>query len=246
MHARFIRLTWENPAQTIATVTLQPDRPYFFTAGQYADITIPYDQPDGRGVTRTMTFSSSPNQKSLSFTTRLDSTSTSTYKKSLQQLRPGDRISLTDSMGDMVLPLDSAVPLVFVAGGIGIASYASMVRWLREQSDIRQATLLYNVSNTSDIIFQELFDEYGNLATVHKALYTTDSKASDSGWTGDIRSVRLTAGDVAAALLPDAQIYISGSESMVGEIRGDLENKYSIPQYRIASDYFDGYTARDL
>lgn len=145
-------------------------------------------------------------------------------------------------MGDMVLPLDSSMPLVFVAGGLGIASYVSMISWLTEQQDARDITLLYAVSNTSDIIFQEQFDAYSSVGRFTKVLYTTDHKAGGISWAGEIVKSRITAADIIARAKPDAQIYLSGTESMVEQLRHDLQQKYAVPQYRIAFDFFEGYT----
>lgn len=242
MQARFIRLVWENDAKTIATVHCMPDRPYYFTAGQYADITIPHDHPDSRGTTRTMTFSSAPTDKLLAFTTRYGAHGNSTYKQRLLALPPNTPMTLTDAMGDMVLPLDAAVPLVFVAGGIGIASYVSMVRWLRSQQDTRNITLLYAVRDVRDIVFQPVFDEYAAIGTMRKVLYTTDNKAAPLGWNGTVMASRLTSAHINAAALPEAQIYISGAEAMVEQLRTELQRDFGIEHYRIAYDYFDGYT----
>jgi hypothetical protein len=41
---------------------------------------------------------------------------------------------------------------------------------------------------------------------------------------------------------PESQIYLSGSEQMVEQLRTALQKDYKIPQYRLAFDYFDGYT----
>jgi hypothetical protein len=40
----------------------------------------------------------------------------------------------------------------------------------------------------------------------------------------------------------ETQIYLSGSESLVEQLRQSLQQDYKIPQYRLAFDFFDGYT----
>lgn len=242
MRAQFIDYIWENPSHTIATVRLIADKPYYFTPGQYADIVIPHDKPDARGTTRTMTFSSLPSDKYITFTTRFSQKAGSTYKRTLQGLDVHSPVTLTDPMGDMVLPLDSAIPLVFVAGGLGIASYVSMVRWLIDKSDWRDITLLYAVRDTGDIIFQDEFDGYEDGVKLKKVLYTTDNKAGSLHWNGDIEQARLTSKDIVRFVKPNSQIYISGAEKMVEQLRIELEKEHGIPQYRIAHDYFDGYS----
>jgi ferredoxin-NADP reductase len=241
MHARFVRYDWENDAKTVATFYLQPDKPYYFTAGQYADITVPHDAADARGLTRTMSWTTSPSEKLLGFTTKFTDTD-STYKQALLSLSPGDTVTLTDSMGDMVLPLDSRQPLVFVAGGLGIASYVSMAKWLAEQQDARQVTLLYAVRNIGDIIFQETYDRYQHIGSLTRVLYTTDQKANAINWPGEIRNTRLTGADIMKYAGNDAMVYISGTETMVEQLQQELQTVHKLPQYRLAFDYYDGYT----
>jgi ferredoxin-NADP reductase len=242
MHARFVKHTWQNTGQTTGTFYVQPDKPYYFTAGQYADIGIPHDKPDKRGMTRTMTYSTSPREPLLGFTTKFSPGADSSYKQALLALRPGDIVNLTDAMGDMVLPLDSSIPLVFTAGGLGIASFVSMVKWLTEQNDARKIVLLYAVRSTTDIIFQKEFDEYARIGSVSKVLYTTDHKADSLAWKGTVKKSRLTSSEIASHLTPDSQVYISGAEKMVEQLQQELQKEFNLPQYRLAFDFFEGYT----
>lgn len=241
MQARFVRLDWENATRTIGTVYFKPDKPFYFTAGQYTDLTVPHDNPDNRGLTRTMTISSSPDDAFIAITTRFDGR-LSTYKRALLDLQPNAAVSLSDAMGDMVLPLDATVPLVFVAGGVGIASYISIARWLRARDDMRQMRLLYAVRDIRDIIFQDVFDDDQFEGHLTKHLFTTDNKTASTVWNGSIKKSRLTAADIVSAMPPESQIYLSGAQSMVESLRAELETTHNVPQYRIAFDYFDGYS----
>jgi ferredoxin-NADP reductase len=241
MNARFINLEWENDARTIGTIYLQPDKPYYFTPGQYAGITVPHDNPDSRGLTRTMTFSSSSLDRLLACTIRFGN-SQSTYKHALLALKPGSKVGITDAMGDMVLPLDESIPLVFVAGGLGIASYVSMVRWLTTQKDKRDITLLYAVRDIGDIIFRKHFDAYSSIGTFKNILFTTDHKVDSLLWNGEINKSRLTSADIHKYISDPTQVYLSGAEQMVEQFRRELLDTYKLPQYRLVFDFFDGYT----
>jgi ferredoxin-NADP reductase len=243
MHARYIRTVWENEAHTIGTFYFKPDKPFYFTAGQYTSLTIPHDNPDRRGLTRTMTVSSSPSSPTIGFTTRFSPHNNNrTYKKALLALKPGDAAAITNPMGDLVLPLDDSVPLIFVAGGLGIASYISMMHWLVEQKDVRDVTLLYAVRSTDDIIFQDIFDAYSSIGRSIRVLYTTDHKIAEYPWNGIVKKARLTSKEIMQYVQPTSQIYISGAEHMVEQLYHELLDMYKIPQYRIAFDYFEGYT----
>lgn len=240
MQARFIRFEWDNPARTIGSVYLKPDKPYYFTAGQYCDITVVHEHPDHRGLTRTMTLSSAPRDSFLRFTMKFSGRNSS-FKKALQHTAAGTPITVTDAMGDMVLPLDASIPLVFVAGGLGIASYISMIQWLTANKDKRDITLLYAVRNIDDIIFQAQFDAYAAIGNLKKVLYTTDHKADALPWKGNLQKARLTSGDIVRYAKPEAQVYLSGSQSMIEQLQQELIRTHKIPQYRLAFDYFEGY-----
>lgn len=242
MRATFVSRGWDNEAGTIGSFYFKPLGQYRFTAGQYADITVPHENPDSRGQTRTMTFSSSPEEKLLRITTRLGPDK-STYKQALLGLKPGDEVNLTDGMGDMVLPLDPAVPLVFVAGGVGIASYTGMLQWLLEHRDARDITLLYSVRDAGDIVFSKLINRYGGFHPLTSIIYAPAIESAPRTWKGKVISRRLTAAGVMEFVKPEAQIYLSGTEQMVEQLRHGLLDNHKIPQYRIAFDYFSGYTS---
>ncbi len=243
MRAVYVKRHWENEAQTIMSFYFKPESQFRYEAGQYTDIIIAHAQPDERGTTRTMTLSSSPHEELLCITTRVNGDILSTYKQSLLALRPGEAVTITDPMGDMILPLTTDTPLVFVAGGVGIASFSGIVRQLLYMQEKRAVTLLYAASSTSDMALQEVFDRYAELCPLTRYIYTPsvntpyDSTASPV----ELRSTRLSAADIVAALQPESQIYLSGSMRMVESLRSSLETDYSIPQYRIVFDYFDGY-----
>lgn len=240
MKARYTTIKWENEAQTVASFFFKPDKPYYFTAGQYADFSVPSATSDPRGLARTMTIMTSPSEKQIGFTSRM-SGAQSNYKSSLLRLKPGDVISVTEPMGDLVLPLDESIPLVFIAGGVAIASYISMIRWLTEQNDKRSITLLYAVRNRNDIIFQHELDAYASIGELRKILYTTDTKLSADDWDGDYKQARLTSRDVIQYLPPDGQVYLSGTERMVEQLRRELEHDHGVEHYRIVFDYYEGY-----
>ena len=225
MRASFVRLQWENATQTIATFFFRPASVYRYEAGQYAVISLPHVSPDQRGISRTMTLSSSPDDELLAFTMRITNggnAGSSSFKHALLQLQPGDEITVFESLGDLVLPLDTSIPLVFIAGGVGIASFTGMTTWLTQHGESRDVQLHYVVARPEDVVMQSVFD---NLT---KRICTPDVK-------------RLTAPDILATAKPDSLFYLSGTEKLVETLRQDLIS-HGILQSSIVFDYFDGYS----
>ena len=93
----------------------------------------------------------------MTITTKFNNESSS-FKKALKQLQPGDEILMSDPMGDFVLPMLIQTPLIFVAGGIGITPFHSILSWLTATKENRPIKLLYAVNTEDEIIFQETFD----------------------------------------------------------------------------------------
>ena len=113
-------------AENIVTFFFKPEQSVQYTAGQFVELTIPHNNPDKRGIKRWLTLSSSPKQALLSITTKFASTSSS-YKTALLKLEPGTELNMSSPIGDFVLPKLSQTPLIFVAGGIGITPFHSML-----------------------------------------------------------------------------------------------------------------------
>lgn len=200
----------------------RPEQPPRFVAGQYVDLQLPNVTGDPRGASRVLTFTSLPNDPLLSFVLKHFELQ-SPYKQRLQELEPGEEAGVNDAMGDLVLPKDPNTPLVFLAGGIGMASYAGMLRELLARKEERPVFLFYSLRSRREQIFQELTDAY---PLQLKQIVLAPN--------------RLTAQEVKDSTPPDALIYLSGSQSFVEGLRGDLES-LGTSHEQIVFDYFDGY-----
>jgi ferredoxin-NADP reductase len=145
MYARYVRMQWENNAHTIATFYFAPESRYRFEAGQYAVLNVPHPNTDNRGTQRTMTISSSPDDELIAFTMKIYANGSS-FKRALLSLKPEEEITVQESLGDLVLPLPATIPLVYIAGGVGVASFTGMVRWLTSHEDDLEIQLNYLVA----------------------------------------------------------------------------------------------------
>src|SRR5690348_14324223 len=136
----------EPTAANIRTFWFKPERPVQYTAGQFTELYLPHDNADNRGQRRWFTVSSSPTDAMLSITTKYAGDQSSTFKKTLFSLKDGTPLKLADPMGDFVLPKDKTIPLVFVAGGIGVTPMHSMIKYLNDTHEKRTIHLIYAVT----------------------------------------------------------------------------------------------------
>src|ERR671931_2507347 len=103
-----------------------------FAPGQYFFVTLPdLGYQDDKGLRRHITVVTSPNEKGvLGFATRMRD---SAFKRSLRELPVGTEVEVEPPKGTFALPEDSSRPLVFVAGGIGITVFRSMLRYVQAE-----------------------------------------------------------------------------------------------------------------
>lgn len=210
-------------APTIWEYSFRTTQPLDYQAGQYVSVGIPTIAE----AARTFTLTSLPDDEMLSFAVKFPSPH-STYKARLLTLQPGDTVTLSQAMGDLVLPRDQARPLTFVAGGLGIASFVSMMRWLTVNRQPRPITLLYSAHDTSDLLYGDVIAACPGLQTKYF-----------------ISPTHVDAQSIVAAGPPDGLTYLSGSESFTMGLRHDVLAQGVNPT-NIAYDFFDGYKPADL
>lgn len=204
----------------------RPLRRLRYAAGQYAEFTLPgVSMLSARGNRRTFTIASSPLDQTLSLGVKFYNPA-SLYKQSLLLLKPGDHVTATHVAGDFTLPRDLAKPVLFVAGGIGITPFISMIRHQIATNTMRDIVLLYFASSSDELAYRPLLDEAGKHGLT--VVYFTDPEARL-----DSQTLMSTVPDIALR-----RAYISGPPAMVQSYRHLLRSN---GVRRIETDYFSGY-----
>jgi ferredoxin-NADP reductase len=110
------------------TMAFQFEKPnnFVFRAGQYIDLTISDTQAGpATGLTHTFSIASPPFDETLPVTTRMRDT---VFKQTLSILPIGSAARIEGPMGSFGLH-NTGKPAVFLAGGIGIAPFLSMLSY---------------------------------------------------------------------------------------------------------------------
>jgi ferredoxin-NADP reductase len=156
-----------------------------FAPGQYFFVTLPdVGYQDDKGLRRHITVVTSPNEKGvLGFATRMRD---SAFKRSLGELPVGAEVDVESPKGNFVLPENTSRPLVFVAGGIGITVFRSMLRYIREERLPYRVTLVYSNRDRESTAF---LDELKELAQEIPDLRLILTMTQDPGWEGETRNV---------------------------------------------------------
>lgn len=217
----------------IKTFWFKPERPVRYVAGQFTELHLPHESADDRGIRRWFTLSSSPSEELVAIATRFDNDLSSTFKRELAALKPGEQLNLADPMGDFVLPKDPTIPLIFAATGLGITPVRSMIKWLYDTGEQRKIQLLYAASTTEELAFEELFRKYD-------LRFTPIIKHPPAGFTGE--TGQLTAERIVqAAHDANVLVYISGPEIITETLFKELPTHGIAPE-RLVTDYFPGYS----
>lgn len=224
----------EEVARNIHTFWFKPEVPVRYIAGQFTELYLPYDHADKRGMRHWFTLSSSPTEELLGITTKFTPQDNSTFKQQLAKLPPGAKLQLAEPMGDFVLPKDPSIPLVFVAGGMGITPVRSMIKWLHDTGEKRSIHLLYAVTHADELAFLPLFSSY---STLHLTPIVKKAPAGFAGHTGSISTERILE---LAPIADNAFMYLSGPEPMVEIFFKELQTQ-GIDSERLVTDYFPGY-----
>jgi ferredoxin-NADP reductase len=111
------------------TMAFQFEKPhdFVFKAGQYIDLTLSGSEPQrgpSDGMSHTFSIASSPFDEELVVTTRMRN---AIFKQAISTLPIGSLARIAGPMGSFTLHNNTARPAVFLAGGIGIAPFLSMV-----------------------------------------------------------------------------------------------------------------------
>ena len=207
--------------------------------GQYMEWTLPMGKSDSRGARRYFSLASSPTEPDLMIAARIPEKA-SWYKEALRRMRPGDLIVAGELSGDFVLPKDPRIPLAFLAGGIGITPFRSMIKYLLDTGERRDIVLLYSSSSEEEIVFRALFDEAREKVGLVAVYTLTDLSRIRQGWCGrrgpiDAEMIRREVQGLSAR-----RFFVSGSPGLVDAMKGVLRS-VGVPRRQIRTDYFPGY-----
>jgi ferredoxin-NADP reductase/Na+-translocating ferredoxin:NAD+ oxidoreductase RnfD subunit len=214
----------------------RPDREFAFAAGQYLEWTMPVSHPDDRGNRRYFTIASAPTEEEVRLGVKFYPQA-SAFKRELATLKPGEQIIASQLAGSFTLPADTSKKLAFIAGGIGITPFRSMLRYLLDRHEARPITVLYGNTRVEDIAYGDVLDaardELG--ITTYHAVMQPEGAARDMtiGFV-DEAMIRRTVPD-----FDERIFYISGPQPMVSAVRKVLR-RMGVPPWRIKTDFFPG------
>ncbi len=211
-------------AGNVVTFRFKPESPLSWQAGQFMEYELVHDNPDSEGVKRWFTIASAPYEVEVQITTRITD---STFKQALNGLQVGDVIEADGKPdGDFVWQ-DSGKPIVWIAGGIGITPFHSILKQRVHANRSNPVTLLY-ANRTNEIVFQKELEQWSQNDSALNIHYPVGKQLN-------IDLIHEILGDVNSK-----RVYLSGPEPMV-ETLGDSLKENGLLEEQLLQDFFSGY-----
>lgn len=216
-----------------------PDQKLSYLPGQYMEWTFAHPHPDSRGNRRFFTLASSPTEDNIRLGVKFYSGGSS-YKHALYELDSKTPIVVSQLAGNFTLPKDCRQKLVFIAGGIGITPFRSMIKYLIDMNQHRDVILFYANKNAEEIVYTDILNQANKELDI-KTVYTiTDKDSIPANWHGrvgriDAQTIREEVSDYKERLF-----YLSGPHSMVDGYQQVLRG-IGIKKTQIKKDYFPGF-----
>jgi ferredoxin-NADP reductase len=210
---------------------------YEYLPGQYAVYELDeLSFPDDRGKKRHFTISSSPSEKGIiMFTTRLRG---SGFKETLRHAPLGYELTVSSARGSFVLPAGEARRHVFIAGGIGITPYRSILRYAADTQTPLQVRMLYFNRLPSHIVFGRELEEIARRIPTFSLVCVVDGP--DEDWKGERGELSESMIRRYVPELDQALFWLSGPPQAVGAFRKVLEQT-GIREEAIRLENFMGY-----
>ena len=183
-----------------------------FTAGQY--IQLESEEYKGRdSVMRAYSISSPPFEKDHIelLIRRVPDGICTTWV--FDYLEEGSEVSFSGPYGDFRLS-DTQAPILFIAGGSGMAPIRSMLRYMREHRIQRRAHYFFGALSRDDLFFVDELRELEKQLPSFTFVPALSKEPEDSDWQGERGLIT----DVVARTLPDTsehEAYLCGSPGMI-------------------------------
>jgi ferredoxin-NADP reductase len=223
------------------TMAFQFEKPkgFVFKAGQYIDLALSGSHPGSSSVlTHTFSIASSPFDEEILLTTRMRS---SVFKQALSTLPVGSGVRIEGPMGSFSLHNNTARPAVFLAGGIGIAPFLSMVSHATAEKLRHPIVLFYANRYLEDAAFIDALWKLERANPRFRFVPTLTRMTNNNGaWKGKTGHINAEMLSTQVGIVRGPIYYIAGPPTMVAATRRTL-CEVGVDEDDIRTEEFAGY-----
>jgi ferredoxin-NADP reductase len=146
-------------------------------------------------------------------------------------------VQVEEPKGSFLLPEDTSEEYVFVAGGIGITVFRSMLRFIADESLPYRVTLVYSNRDRESAAFLDELEEIERRVEGLKVILTM---TDEPGWTGETRHLDA---DVLGELVDglDGKTFLVAGPPAMAEAVSESLLGAGVPEDRVLVDGFTGY-----
>ena len=216
-----------------------PGQKLAFQPGQYMEWTIPHTNTDSRGTRRFFTLASSPTEDELLLGVRFYDKGSS-YKSAMLDIDRHSQIAAAQVAGDFTMPSDKKQKLAFIAGGIGVTPYRSMIKYMLDSKESRDVKMIYGGRSEDDFAYLDVFEQARKRFGIDTT-YVVSGRSSDASRPNMVRGT--ISEHLIKSVIPDYSkrlFYISGPHSMVVSVEEALLS-LGVAKHNIKTDFFSGY-----
>jgi ferredoxin-NADP reductase len=222
-------------------MAFQFERPrnFLFNAGQFVDLALIGARPDGSdGLTHTFSIASSPFAEEIVVATRMRDTA---FKRALSILPIGAEVRIKGPMGSFTLHKNVSRPALFLAGGIGIAPFLSMLSYAARNKLHPTISLFYANRYLEDAAFMDTLQGLEGSTENFRFVPTLTRVANPSeGWQGETGHISSEVLSKHVSNLQGSICYVAGPPTMVSAARLAL-NEAGVDEDDIRTEEFAGY-----
>jgi len=223
------------------TIAFHFEKPvgFDFIPGQSADLTLLNpSETDSEGDVRTFSIASAPFEEQLMFATRMRDTA---FKRSLKKMPLGTVVKMDSAMGSFTLHKNSAKPAVFLAGGIGITPFSSIVRQADHDRAPHKLYLFYSNRRPEEAPFVEVLQNLEKTNPQFRFIATmTEMPRSKKTWNGETGRIDQEMLSKYLNELRGPIYYVAGPPAMVNGIR-KMVVASGVDEDDIRNEEFAGY-----
>ncbi|MBB4184278.1 benzoate/toluate 1,2-dioxygenase reductase subunit [Sinorhizobium terangae] len=222
-----------NDAAIVLELDVDAQAPAFLP-GQYVNIGVP-----GGGQSRSYSFSTAPGERRIGFL--IKKIPGGVMSSWLERAETGTKLELTGPLGSFYLR-EVERPLLFLAGGTGLAPFLSMLEVLACENPQERVHLVYGVTRDLDLVLVDEIEAYAKrLANFTYSTVVADEASSHprKGWvTQHMPAEVLNGGDV--------DVYLCGPPPMVDAVRTYFDDNAVKPHSFHYEKFTPNAVAKDL
>ncbi len=226
-------------ANSVYQFVFHTNQKFTFQPGQYMEWTFPHEHSDSRGNRRYFTIASSPTEPDVKLGLKFYENSSS-YKKALLETKPGRMMVASQLAGEFTMPKDPTQKLVFIAGGIGVTPFRSMLKYLIDKNEKREIVVFFANKTEDEICYKDIFEEAKKKLDIKTVYVLSDETKIPKNWQGKVGHIDM---DMIKSEVPDYMertFYISGPHAMVNAFQ-DVLSSVGVAKNKIKSDFFPGF-----